>query len=781
MFSGYHYINENEPTKMIKIFLSQKEGICLIAGQTFATLWQQITGKKLPLITEDDGKSDLIILGSDALNRFVHDKIMEHEVNQFDIRMDSDDYQLISKSDHKRTLLFIAAGRTRALFYAIYHFFELRAGCRYFWDGDLIPKADSIDIADLNILEKPHFEYRGLRYFAHRSLHRFQAEHWDFEDWQKEIDWILKKRFNLFMLRIGLDDLFQKAFPEIVSYPDYEVAEAKERSSDDRTLFWPLPCRGELRRKVLAYARERDLLHPEDLGTMTHWYSRTPHEYLDKIKPDFLPQATAGYGDKTGLVWDIRQEKNLDAYFHLTETHIREYGSPTMFHTIGLAERRCFDDRDSNHQMKLYTYRRIIAKLREKYPHAPLLIASWDFCMYWEPEEVRDLVKELNPNNTLIFDYTSETDDELRTFQNWDLVGKFPWIFGLFHAYEPNTELRGNYDVIARRLPIAAADPMCKGMILWPECSHSDSLLLEYLAANAWDPKPENVDINSFVEKFCAARYDEENHPSMLILWKKMLPMIKARYWNGPGNRAHFLFAEIFFHPCDFLLNLGTSQLFMHDFYLKQLEVPVKEATNIFMQLAALQLGPNNAFLWRDALDLARTCAARTLHYALLKMIFAFENWRNFSGSGNEVLERLDLCGTMLDLFTELLAAHPDYSLHQSLLLLQKHPECNPDFEKTLKGNAENHYCRAYIYELSHEIYRPEYALASNIIQQRLKQRNHEQLLIPQETIKDELRKIADAFYEKPLAQMAPDIEKSLHKLPETLQQMAKISKKLIV
>ena len=21
-----------------------------------------------------------------------------------------------------------------------------------------------------------------------------------------------------------------------------------------------------------------DLLHPEDVGTMTHWYSRTPHE-----------------------------------------------------------------------------------------------------------------------------------------------------------------------------------------------------------------------------------------------------------------------------------------------------------------------------------------------------------------------------------------------------------------------------------------------------------------------------------------------------------------------
>lgn len=47
--------------------------------------------------------------------------------------------------------------------------------------------------------------------------------------------------------------------------------------------------------------------------------------------------------------------------------------------------------------MKLYTYRRIISRLREKYPNAPLLIGSWDFCMYWNTREVQELVAELDP------------------------------------------------------------------------------------------------------------------------------------------------------------------------------------------------------------------------------------------------------------------------------------------------------------------------------------------------------------------------------------------------
>ncbi len=766
---------------MTKILVPGKQGVYQIAANEFASLWQRVTGKKLAVTVCDDGRSDLIVLGSDALNAFAHGKIVGKEIAQFGIRADSDDFQLLSLAEGGRTVLFIAAGRPRALLYGVYHFFELRADCRYFWDGDRIPKARTIDISKLDVLESPRFEYRGLRYFAHRSLHRFQAEHWDFEDWKKEIDWMLKKRFNLFMLRIGLDDLFQKAFPEHVSYPGYEVPESTERSYDDRNLFWPLQYRGELRRKILAYARERDLLHPEDVGTMTHWYSRTPIEYLDKVQPDFLPQATAGYGEKTGLVWDIRQEKNLDAYFHLTETHIKEYGAPTLFHTIGLAERRCYDDREANHQMKLYTYRRIIAKLREKYPHAPLLIASWDFAMYWTPEEVRSLVKELNSNNTIILDYTSETDDELRTFQNWDLVGKFPWVFGLFHAFEPNTEPRGNYEVIERRLPIAAADPMCKGMILWPECSHTDTLLLEYLSDNAWNPSPENLDIEVFLEKFCSARYSLEQLPRMQILWKQMLPLIKARHWNGPGNRTHFLFAEVFFRPCWYLLNLDTRQLFMHQYYLQALETPVKTAPEIFAGLAAMASGLEDEFLRRDVLDLARTCAARTLHYGLLKMVFAFERWRNFQGTQQEVLDRLELCGKMLDLFGRLLAAHPDYSMYETLLLLQKHPQCNPNFEKTLKGNAENGYCRAYIYELVGEIYCPEFALAADIIRQRLTQDNHEQLLMPEDALKTKLKQIADRFYQKPLREMAPDTKKGLQKLPDTLRKMSQLSKRIIV
>jgi len=757
---------------MVKILIPKDEGIFRIAAAEFAQIWRVATGEILPVVLADDGKSNLVVLGSDAVNAFTHEKIIKGVIPQLCLATDSDAYQIISAEEAGRHLLFIAGGRPRALLYGVYRFFECRADCRYFWDGDIIPVRKGIDLTGMSICEKPRFEYRGLRYFAHRSLKRFQAEHWDFAEWKQEIDWILKKRLNLFMLRLGLDDLFQRTFPEIVSYPDWEVPESRDRSYDDRNLFWSLKYRGELRQQILAYARERDLLHPEDVGTMTHWYSRTPLDYLRKVRPDFMPQATSGYGEETGLVWDIRQDKNLDAYFQLTETHIREYGSATLFHTIGLAERRCYDDRDANHQMKLYTYRRIIQKLREKYPHAPLLIASWDFSMYWTPEEVRELTAELNPQNTLIFDYTSDTDDELRTFQNWDLVNKFPWIYGIFHAFEPETEIRGNYAAIERRLPIAVADPMCKGMVLWPECSHTDTLMLEYLAANAWNPSRETIAIESFVEQFCSRRYVGANSAAMAAIWREALPLIKERFWNGFGAQNK-QYSEMAFRILPSILQMTTERVCRAGHFVRRLAEPITAAPGIFRHLAAIDLRDAHEFVLRDLLDLGRTTAVRALHFGLCRLIVAMDAWHDGKDNAADIRRLMERNQAMLVLLGELLAAHDEYSLYASLQDLQAQQDCNPRFEHTLKGNAENGYCRAFITELITEVYLPEMAAAAGEIERWLQAGRRLRMTYSGKDLEAIKKPIVDEFYRKPLADMAPVRPAAYANLAVTLEKLA--------
>ncbi len=764
---------------MLKIFLPKDEGIYRIAADEIAKYWQLVTGMALERTLEDDG-DDLIVVGSDAVNAFTHTKIIEKVIPQFRMATGGDAYAIRSAVEPSgRKLLFLAGARPRAILYAIYRFFELRADCRYFWDGDIVPHADAIDITGLDLTEAPRFSYRGLRYFAHRSLTRFQAEQWDLNDWKKEIDWILKKRLNLFMLRIGMDDLFQKTFPDIVHYPkDYVVPEAIPRSYDDRTLFWSLEYRGELRKALLAYARERDLLHPEDIGTMTHWYSRTPLEYLDAVKPDFIPQVTGGYSEKTGLVWDIRQDKNLDAYFQLTEAHIREYGAPDIFHTIGLAERRCYADREANQQMKLYAYRRIQSKLREKYPNAPLLIGSWDFCMYWQSEEVRELLNELDPTNTLIFDYISDTEDEKRCFQNWDVIGRFPWIYGIFHAFESNTEQRGNYQAIARRLPVAVRDPMCKGLVFWPENSHADTLMLEFMAANAWEPSKENYIISSFLETFLGKRYVPAELSSMQSIWRKALPFIEARHWNAYSQFqlqegiAFKNMREFFARPVIAFMSLGLVEIQRADYYRRNLQEVVATAPDLLREIAEVDFAHAGEFVFRDALDIIRTISSRCMLVHFCNIVLGLREWCDGRGDAAELealFERQRSCETLL---RDILAASDDYSLYVSLKDLQRKHETNPNFEYTLKGNAENGYCRTYITELFDGIYLPEYDVCVNYWRNNFKHGIRE---VDKTAVDKAILQCKEAFYAKPLQELYLSSEVAKAALADNLRKLAEL------
>ena len=88
------------------------------------------------------------------------------------------------KSDEKGVVL--TGGNARSVLYAVYELLEKRGGCRWYWDGDKVPRIAELDISDLNVDTKSRFKYRATRYFAHRGLSRFRAQQWGPEEWRRE-------------------------------------------------------------------------------------------------------------------------------------------------------------------------------------------------------------------------------------------------------------------------------------------------------------------------------------------------------------------------------------------------------------------------------------------------------------------------------------------------------------------------------------------------------------------------------------------------------------------
>ena len=518
-----------------------------------------------------------------------------------------------------------------------------------------------------------------------------------------------QKAPQLFMLRIGMDDVWQRAFPDEVPYPEDFNKITKYKNYNDRTDFWSLKYRGELREKVLEYARELDLDYPVDCGTMTHWYSRTPQEYIDKTDPKFITDNHYGHSDQTGMVMDFREPHNMDIYMKLTETMVETHEKRCdLFHSIGLGERKLFpNDPEKDFNMKLFAYRLIAENLRKRYPDSKLMLASWDFVGWWDPENVKKLMEELDPERTVILDYTSDTNNPDQSFLNWGMVGKFPWIFGLFHAYEPESDLRGCYDRSDERLKVAAEDPYCKGMILWPKLSHSDPLILEYLTQNAWSPLKKNIE--EITSDFCRNRYPGFSN-KMNECWQMMLPIIKTKDWGGYGTPYQpddpkypeicplwYVHSYIWTRPMNAIQRLThpDNEAKYKSFYLSKTEETIPTFPAAIKALRGLaQLDRfDDEFVLRDSIDMARTVLTRMLDLLFAKSVF-FRNDRNL------VAELKGAYLNCLDNLKDAISLNSDNSILSTLNELKTVAPTNPDFELTLKHNICCDYCEQSAYEL---------------------------------------------------------------------------------
>lgn len=765
-----------------------------LAAEAFADLWEKVTDERPPIVSSLPNAGDVVVFGEEQTNPFTFRRRLDGKLPPNELRDGSDAYRLLSREEGGRTLLFLLNARPRALFYAVYRFFELRADCAWFWDEDRVPKGPAPDLRGLDVAESPRFDWRGLRYFGHRSLHRFQAEHWTLDDWKREVDWMLKRRLNFFMLRIGQDDFFQKAFPDIVPYDDSwnPLGGTADSGYNDRSLMWPLKTRAAIRKALMDYAHDRDLVHCADTGTMTHWYSRTPQSFIEKAKPAFIGgdnrRGTGGYmSDPSSLVWNIEDEKWLDAYWKITQADVDNYSGADMFHTIGLAERAYYgDDDEKNLRLKLATYRSIIRKLREHYPNAPLLVGSWDFREYWRwtPERVRAFVKTLDPKNTIILDYIADLPEGNRNlFTQWGVVGQFPWMFGIFHAYEAHNDMRGNYPEIYDRLPIAAADPMCKGVFMWAENSHQDTLMLDYFGAMGWDPS--RYRLEKFLPDFCRRRYGAEKSPMMLALWRKMAPILPADSWHlcydptvlygdYPAAYAH-VSAH---HYC----RLDDRRLRYYRDREKTLSPLRAGMRSLLADLAALDWPVLDARVRRDGIDMARAILGRLLEGEVARLGLAIEARRSLpleslaarKADADEAVRRpLARLRAYLHDLADVIEASPEFSLNDSLARICAAGPSNPDFEKTLKRNANNAYCRSQIYELVRHVNERQFAVLADYLEKAMSARDGFAEWEGRAKELDELLKApADAFDARPLTDMAPDCKAAFARLPETLRRI---------
>ena len=143
-----------------------------VAADEFAALTAQVSAVKTEcrVVTDEEygkGESDLtVLIGSDAVNPLVADLYLSLRIGNLGIRYGTDDYTVRTREADERQVLILAGGRPRSALYAVYRYFEIFCGCRWFWDGDRLPKT-ALPTAGIDLTESPRFDFRGIRSAFH--------------------------------------------------------------------------------------------------------------------------------------------------------------------------------------------------------------------------------------------------------------------------------------------------------------------------------------------------------------------------------------------------------------------------------------------------------------------------------------------------------------------------------------------------------------------------------------------------------------------------------------
>jgi len=652
-----------------------------VAADAFAACHEKVTGFRPAVDIEETGAGPFVRVSTDAT-------AFTGETDAYRIRSTANGLELVGRNG-------------RSAIYAVYDFFRRRCKAAYFWDGDVFEKTSAIDFAGLDVVEQSRFEYRACQYFAHRGLTRFNAEHWGFEDWKKEIDWALKNRLNVVRLCLGIEDLFQRAFPDIVPYPDpaaTQETDSKKSGYDQRTPFWSLEYRSLLRRAVFAYAMERGLSLPVEFGPQTHWYARTPKEFLEKRKPAFMPQIDERYSQPSGLMWDCRQKEWFDAYFRLSEAAIDTYGYSGLLFNPGFDERTVYSNRADNVRLKIDMLKRFNDEATRRHPDAKLLMEGWDFYLCWKPDEMRELTETLDPKTTVIWDFMADADGmrcypwipEDNNFTQWGVTNRFPYVFGYTLAHERGLDIRCNYDRIREREAAMRSDPMCKGYCLWPENSHTDIFAWRYFTDNCWNLSDKPV--GDLLAAFCRDRYGRQA-AAFERAWKRLIPYSKQKVWS-----ANLLGA--FIGAYDWSRNSagrwsGPAKL--------HVDLPMKDVVS-----ALADVEWEGDFVRRDSLDLLRTALDRKILAAFEDVMKAYYDCKSSKVHAATVKAKAQRLEGLVAALTDLLELHTDYSVAESFDRLDAVERIrNPDYEHILFENASCPYCMSHQFEFAKGWYLP--------------------------------------------------------------------------
>ncbi|QKJ30590.1 alpha-N-acetylglucosaminidase [Mucilaginibacter mali] len=418
---------------------------------------------------------------------------------------------------------------------ALYYYLTEYAHCQVTWNGTNLNLPAVLPKVKGKVRKETPYQYR---YYLNYCTFNYSMSWWDWNRWEKEIDWMALHGINMPLAITGEEYTWYLVYKDM----GFTAADLKGFFTGPSYFSWfwmgnmdgwggPLPLHWmqshmELQKKILA--RQRALGMKPVLPAFT---GHVPAAFKSKF-PDAKLKTTNwknGFADTYILDAEDPMFAQIGKKFLQKQTQ--------LLGTDHLYSADTFNENEPPSDEPAYLSRLsagVYDAMHKADTAAVWVMQGWLFYSdrkFWKEAQTEALLKAVPDNKMIILDLATEIEPV------WKRTSAFygkPWIWNMLNNFGANTNLFGRMDAVAAEPSAALHHPQSgqmKGIGLTMEGIEQNPVLYELLTDNTWRNEPINVD--TWLPQYVLNRYGKKNAQALKaweILHRTVYSVPKDKY-----------------------------------------------------------------------------------------------------------------------------------------------------------------------------------------------------------------------------------------------------------
>lgn len=458
--------------------------------------------------------TDTTKVKKDAAYGLIKRILPERYHNKFEVELintdekGSDVFELYSKGNK----IVVAGSNGVAVASALNYYLKNYAHCDISWNGTNLSIPDPLPVIPARIRQSTPYTYR---YYLNYCTFNYTMSWWNWDRWEKEIDWMALNGINMPLALNGQNMIWYRVYKGL-GFTDKDL-QSFFSGPAYFNWFWmgnldgwggPLPLswmksHEELQKKILT--RQRELGMKPILPAFT---GHVPPAFKEKFPGAMLKQ-TKWSGFPPVSILDPGDSLFIEIGKRFIEEQAKTYGTDHFYSSDTFNENKPpTNDSTYLNDMSYKVYQAMAAGD----PEAKWIMQGWLFhfqSSFWKPTQIKALLNAVPNDKMIILDLWSENNP---VWNKTDAYYGKQWIWCMLHNFGGNISMYGRMDEVAGTPASLLGQPQAgqlRGIGLTPEAIEQNPVMYALMLENVWRDKP--IDLNNWLKDYVLRRYGAYN------------------------------------------------------------------------------------------------------------------------------------------------------------------------------------------------------------------------------------------------------------------------------